>query len=210
MSDTPAKLSLKHRAFVDEYCRLFNGTRAYMRVYKHSSERSAGVLASNLLGNVSIQEAIKAKFAELHMGEDEVLQILSDQARGDLGTFMDVSTVGFTFDLLQRDKEGNLILDGNGKPMKRPETKLIKKIKQRVTTYIGKKDDSEDREVVENEIELYDAQAAAEKIGRHLKLFKDDESLNMNIDVSQLTTEQLERIAKGENVLSVLAATSTN
>jgi hypothetical protein len=149
----------------------FNATRAYLRVYPHSSVRSAGANAARLIETDSVKDYIKQRLAEIHMQSDEVLKLLADQARGDLGIFMDVSTVGFSFDLLQRDRNGDLVLDENGKPIKRPETKLIKKIKQKVTTFIGKKDDSEDREIVENEIELYDAQAALEKIGRHLDLF---------------------------------------
>lgn len=92
-------------------------------------------------------------------------------ARSDVGVFMDVSTVGWNIDLLQRDNKGELVYNASGDVVKKPETKLIKKLKQKVTTFIGKKDDSEDREIVETEIELYDAQAALEKIGRHLDLF---------------------------------------
>lgn len=52
-------------------------------------------------------------------------------------------------------------------------------------------------------IELYDAQDAMVHIGRALKLFGER---NEEIDLSKLSTEQLERLAQGENVYSVLAA----
>lgn len=170
MSESP-KLSKKHSAFVDEYLRLFNGTRAYLRVYKRASYNTARANASKLLANADIAEAIRKRLEELHMGADETLKLLADMARSDVGAFMDVSTVGWNIDLLQRDDKGELMHDAGGNVIKKPETKLIKKLKQKVTTFIGKKEDSEDREIIETEIELYDAQAALEKIGRHLDLF---------------------------------------
>ncbi len=164
-------LSKKHSAFVDEYLCCFNGTRAYSRIYPHASKRSARASAARLLATGSVTEAIKQRLQELHMGADETLKLLADMARSDVGAFMDVSTVGWNIDLLQRDDKGELMHDAGGNVIKKPETKLIKKLKQKVTTFIGKKEDSEDREIVETEIELYDAQAALEKIGRHLDLF---------------------------------------
>ena len=164
-------LSKKHSAFIDEYLRTFNGTRAYLRVYPRSSVKSARAHAARLVADGNISKAIEERLLELHMGTDEVLKLLADMARSDVGAFMDVSTVGWNIDLLQRDDKGELIHDAGGNVVKKPETKLIKKLKQKVTTFIGKKEDSEDREIVETEIELYDAQAALEKIGRHLDLF---------------------------------------
>ena len=169
----PKKLSRKHSAFLDEYLRTFNGTRSYMRVYPKASERSAGVRAAELLGNVRIQAEYERRLKELHMGQDELLKLLADEARGDIGMFMDVSTTGWNIDLLQRDENGELIHDASGNVIRKPETKLIKKLKQKVTTIIGKAEDGEDREIIETEIELYDAQAAKVHLGKHLKLFTD-------------------------------------
>ena len=64
---------------------------------------------------------------------------------------------------------------------------LIKKIKE---TKYGR------------EVEFYDAQAALQLIGKHHGLFSD---MQLNIDMSTLSYEQLERIAAGENPLNVLA-----
>ncbi len=150
-------LSKKHSAFIDEYLRCFNGTWAYLRVYPHVSKRSARASAARLLATVSVTEAIKQRLQELHMGADETLKLLADMARGDMGEFLDVSGMGFNLDLQDAKARGL--------------TKLIKKVKQRTTTYLAKKESEEDREVHDLEIELYDAQAALEKIGRHLDLF---------------------------------------
>ena len=61
-----AKLTPKMARFVDEYLIDFNGTQAYMRAgYKAKNEDSAAVLASKLLRNVKVQEAIQAAQAKL-------------------------------------------------------------------------------------------------------------------------------------------------
>jgi len=80
-------LSKKHSAFVDEYLRLFNGTRAYLRVYPHVKEHTARVNASKLLADTSISDAIKQRMDELHMSADEALQLLADQGRANIGDF---------------------------------------------------------------------------------------------------------------------------
>jgi phage terminase small subunit len=57
-------------------------------------------------------------------------------------------------------------------------------------------------------IEFYDSQAALVHLGKHHGLFTDKLEHTIKIDLSKLTTEQLERIKKGDDVLSVLAITS--
>ena len=52
-------------------------------------------------------------------------------------------------------------------------TKLIKKIKQKTVTVIGKKEDSEDKEITDIEIELYPRDKALEILGKYHGLFKD-------------------------------------
>lgn len=152
-------LSKKHSAFLDEYLRCFNATKAYKRVYPHASVKSSQVNSSKLLSNAIIIAEYERRLKEMHMGEDEVLKLFADHARGDMGEFLDVSGMGFNLDLQEAKKRGL--------------TKLIKKVKQKTTIFLAKKESDEDREVHELEIELYDAQAAGEKIGRHLKLFHD-------------------------------------
>ena len=144
-----------------------------MRIYPKAKEQSARARAAELLANISIQTEYERRLNELHMGKDELLKLLADEARGDIGMFMDVSTTGWNIDLLQRDDNGELVHDAAGNVIRKPETKLIKKLKQKVTTIIGKAENGEDREIVETEIELYDAQAAKVHLGKHLKLFTD-------------------------------------
>lgn len=85
----------------------------------------------------------------LQMSADEALQLNADIARGDIGQVMDVSSVGFNLDMKKAQKLGL--------------TKLIKRVKQKTTTYIAKKESEEDREVTDLEIELYPADAAIER-----------------------------------------------
>lgn len=146
----------KQRVFVEEYLQCWNATEAARRAgYAHPN-----IQGPRLLSNVSISEVIQARLAEKQMGADEALQLLADMARGDLGEFMDIYSTGYNL-RLQND-------DGT-----RKNTKLIRKIKQKTTTFIAKKESEEDREITETEIELYDAQSAIDKILRVHGRYKD-------------------------------------
>jgi hypothetical protein len=90
---------------------------------------------------------------------------LTDIARGNITDLMDVTPNGFTIDLMYEDENGNQII--------KPQTKLIKKIKQKVTTILGKKESDDDKEIIETEIELYSAYDAQVTLGKYHKLFID-------------------------------------
>lgn len=183
-----------------------NGTQAYLSLHPNSSYNNARSSAADILAKPSVKAEIRRRIDEMSMSADEAMLVLTDHARGDVSKFMDLSSVGWNVSLIQTDEDGNPVLGTDGKVLPKPETRVIRKLKQRVTTVIGK-GDSEDREIVETEIELYDAQAAARDI---LKLHGKFSDTSFNIDLSILSTEQLERIAKGENVLSVLANPSAS
>ena len=151
---TAIKLSKKHQAFTSEYLKCWNSSEAARR---SGYRGKANVVGPRLLADVCIKAEITKRLAEMHMGADEVLKLLADMARGDMGEFLDVSGMGFNLDLQDAKARGL--------------TKLIKKVKQKTTIFIAKKESEEDREVHELEIELYDAQAALEKVGRHLDIF---------------------------------------
>jgi hypothetical protein len=57
-------------------------------------------------------------------------------------------------------------------------TGLIKKVKQKTTMYIAKKESDEDREVTELEIELYDKQTAARDILKMRGVFSEKVDLS--------------------------------
>lgn len=149
----------KQQVFIREYTRDFNASRAAL--VAGYSPKTAYSYGQQLLKNLEIQAAIKARIEEITMGSDEVLIRLGDMARGDMADLMEITPSGFIAKLL--DAEGNV----------NPKTKLIKKIKQKVTTYLSKTEDGEDREVIETEFELYDAQAALALLGKYHALFVD-------------------------------------
>jgi phage terminase small subunit len=157
-------LTNKQRVFVEEYLSCWNATEAALRA--GYSERSARAQGSRLLTNDDISAEVERRLAEKKMTADEALTLLADMARGDIGEFMDVSGMGFSLKLL----------DENGE---RKNTRLIKKIKQKTTTFIAKSESDEDREFHEIEFELYDAQAAIDKILRVAGKYKDSVDLNV-------------------------------
>jgi phage terminase small subunit len=168
-------LNNKQEAFIREYLIDFNATQAAIRA--GYSKRTAGVIGCENLTKPNISEAIKKHISEKTMTSDEVLTRLADMGRGNLADLMDVTTSGFTIELMKKDEAGNLIV--------KPETKLIKKIKQKVTTYLAKKESEEDREIVETEIELYSAQ----------------EALNTIAKLNGMITDKLDLTTKGDKIL---------
>jgi phage terminase small subunit len=173
-------LSGKQRAFVHHYLACWNGTEAARRA--GYSDKTACQQASRLLTNVNIQGAIQDALDELAMSAGEVLLRLTAQARGSLADFISIDSDHpdtWTLDLEKARQTGAI--------------HQIKKIK------IGK---------YGTEIEMYDAQAALVKLGEHHQLFGKTPDLLKHLDVSQLSPEQLERIAHGDDPLAVLLATS--
>jgi hypothetical protein len=150
------KLSEKHKKFIDEYLMCWNATAAYRATYPKASYDSAGVLASNLLGNVRIQEEISER---LKHRANEVLARLADQARGSHYPFIRIDADGFVyFDFSDDDAKKHF--------------HLIKKIKtKRQRQIFGKGDLAQEWEGEWVEVELHDPQRALELIGKHHSLF---------------------------------------
>lgn len=116
-----------------------------MATYPSSTLDSARSSAADLLAKPSIKAQIETRFKEKHMSAEEALRLQADIARGDITEFL--SPLG----MLDIDK-----LKTNGR--------LIKKLKQKTITKIGKTDKDEDTEIHETEIELYPADTAQERI----------------------------------------------
>lgn len=144
MSEEKKPLTRKQQVFVAEYIRCWNASEAARRA--GYSQRTAGSIGAENLTKPEIQEAIQAKLAEVHMSADEALKLQADIARADVGDIMEATTFGYNFDMRKAKETGF--------------TKLIKKVKQKTVTIMGKGEDSEDTEIHTLEIELYDAQAA--------------------------------------------------
>lgn len=145
----------KQRAFIKEYLRDFNGTQAAIRA--GYSRKSAYSIGSELLKKPEIQTAIRKDLDERLMSSDENLKRLAEMARGDMGDFMDISSMAFQLDL-NKAKELGL-------------THLIKKVRQKTITTVDKNGEEEETNTIE--IELYDAQEALNSIGKYHGLFVD-------------------------------------
>ena len=73
------KLTPKRRAFIEEYCKDFNGQKAAERA--GYSPRTARVTASKLLKNVTIANKIKEKLGLVAMEADEALERIAQLGR---------------------------------------------------------------------------------------------------------------------------------
>lgn len=172
----------KHRLFIDELFKCnMNQTRAYMNVYGCEYD-AARANASKLLADANISGEVERRLKEAAMSADEVISRLSAQASGDMSdfvTFEDGIKLPF-IDLKKAFENGKM--------------PLVKKLKYDKDGHI--------------EFELYDAQAALRLLGQHYGLFTERSvSSNINIDVSTLNDEQLQRIANGDDPLQVIAST---
>ena len=171
MSDELPPLTRKQQLFIDEYLKCWNASEAARRA--GYSAKTAYAMGWENLRKPEIKAVIQARLDEVHMGADEALKLTADIARGDIAQLMDVSSVGFNLDM-KRAQELGL-------------TGLIKKVKQKVTTHIAKKESDEDREVVELEIELYDRQAALRDIlkmhGKYTDVGTPESPLVINVNV---------------------------
>lgn len=149
----------KHNEFVNQYFLLgFNQTRAYMQTYGETDENAAAANASRLIRNDKVAQEIKRRFEARAMKADEVIDRLSQIARGDLGDFLDITEMGYSVDV--------------SKALKARKTHLIKKLKQKTTLVMGK-GDAPDQEFHETEIELYSAHEALRDMGKVHVLFTD-------------------------------------
>lgn len=145
--DKPRPLSSKQRVFVDEYLKCFNASEAARRAGYSGAHLHTN--ASKLLQITTIKDEISARLQASHMSADEALMRVSDEGRGDIGDLVDDNGL---IDLRVAREKGM--------------TKLIRKIKQKTITHIGKTDSDGDTEITEIEFEMYDAQKAKDMILR--------------------------------------------
>lgn len=160
-------LNKKQQRFIDEYflCNM-NGTEAYSRVYNPKGGRDvARANASELLAKPNVNKIIQERMSAYHMTADEALKLQADIARGDITELL--TPLGHVdIDLIRKNGKG----------------RLIKKIKQRTITKIGKSDKDEDTEIHETEIELYPADTAQERILKvQGKMKGDGTTINVNM-----------------------------
>lgn len=170
-----ADLTDKQRAFVEHYLVSWNASDA-ARQAGYAQAHSQG---PRLLENVGVQAEIQSRFAALKMTADEVVTRLTEHARADI---REVFTI-------EQDEDGTEHADLDlVRLMRSSASRLVKSV---TYTKYGPK------------VELHDAQAALVDIGKIHGLFKD--VVEIKIPWDDLTEEQMQRIANGEDPRKVLA-----
>ncbi len=154
-------LSDKQALFVEEYLRTFNATQAAEAA--GYSSKSAYSIGWENLRKPEIAEVISQRLSETAMSADEVLRRLGEHARGNMGDFWKIPDKGEPSLNLTTEKA-------------KASLHLIKKMKVKTTKRIIADIDEVTTEI---DFELYDAQAALEKLGRHHKLFSDSKSIEL-------------------------------
>lgn len=156
-------LSSRHQQFVNEYAGLkfSNATEAYQRVYSGATRETARRNAHVLLTNTDILAEIQHRVDENTLNANEVLVRLGEHARGNMGDFWSIPETG--------EPSLNLASDRAQRRLH-----LIKRLKVKTTTrtILVDEDDPVELKTTEIDFELYDAQAALEKIGRHHGIFE--------------------------------------
>ena len=166
--------------FIEQYfiCKL-NGTEAAWIAYDCKDRAVAASIASEVLRKPEIRARVDARLAEFHMHANEVLSRMAFDARGTMEDFVDPDSG--VIDLRKAKAAHSL--------------GLLKRYKNKFTTYTSK--DGDETETNEVEIELYDGQAARRDLGKHLGLFI-ERNVNLNLDLTQATDEELRQIKEGK------------
>ena len=157
-------LSKKNQRILDEFFICGIQYKAYQAVHPTASETTARTLSSRLFADVNFKAHLLARYEEIHMGADEALKRLSDMARGDLGDFLEITSMGQNINLSKAKELG--------------KTHLIKRVKQKTVTINGK---NEDKEIHTEEIELHDPRASLVDILKIHKKFTDAPTVNINM-----------------------------
>lgn len=91
MTSRADRLTIMQGAFCLEYVKDFNGTRAAERAGYTGTESSLASMASRLLRTVKVKTKVKDLVNDRCMGVDEALTHLAEQARFDIGPYLDFS-----------------------------------------------------------------------------------------------------------------------
>lgn len=152
-------LTGKRAIFLAEYLKCWNASEAARRA--GYSVHTAGAQGGRLLKNVEISAAIERFKAEHIMSAEEVQILVTQQARSDIGDFL--------------EQAGDVVRVDLVKAIEAKKTGLIKKLSQ--TRTVRKRGNGDTEETFSTTIELYDKQAALVQIGKMHELFIDKSKL---------------------------------
>lgn len=154
-------LTIKQRLFIDHYIVCMNGTEAARLAGYSGDDRSLAVMASQNLRNVNIARALERRLNSFSMSASEVLIRLTDIARGDIG---DALNSAGGIDATEAKAKGRSHL------IKRYKTKST------ITSKPSANPDNpvtEDQEIFESEVEMYDALDALKTLAKFHALLVD-------------------------------------
>lgn len=167
-------LTPKQALFVAEYLQRMNATEA--AIAAGYSKRSAGSIGSENLKKPDILAHVRARLDAAAADADEVLRKLTDHARGSMADYMRIDKSGLpVLDFRRAKRLDKLHVIKSFKHTRK--TKIVYEADRRtaeiVETESGLRRGVGDVEVVEDtyEVELYDAQAALNLLGKHHRLF---------------------------------------
>jgi phage terminase small subunit len=146
-------------AYFDEN---MNQTRAYLKIHPGANYDSAKTEACKFFTKPHIRAEIERRLKANAMSAEEVLSRLGDMARATHKPYIKVDSDGFAyFNLADPEAQKNM--------------HLIKKMKtKRERRLTGRGKEAEEWEGEWVEVELHDAQAALEKIGKFHGMFIDN------------------------------------
>lgn len=189
------KLTDKQERFCQEYIIDLNATQAAIRA--GYSAKTAHVTGFQNLEKPNIQarlRQIQRKQSErTEVTQDDVIQELARLAFSNIGDFMewDESSIRFT----TSDK------------LSRAQKAAIQTIKAKQVTIFNKETKNSET-TLDLEIKLHDKFRPLEKLGEHTGVFSRNDNVVKNLNLNDLSNEQLDRIAKGEDPIQVLADSS--
>ncbi len=153
MADRP--LTTKQRLFVEAYLANPNATEAARKAGYSGDSNTLGQRGNELVRNSKIAALLEKRVEEAAMPANEVLQRLSEHARGSLGDLLDDDGC---FDLAKARAE--------------KKDHLLKKLKVRKNTTTDS--NGNEYETTSYEYEIHDPQSALVHLGKHHRLFGAD------------------------------------
>ena len=151
--------SIRQLKFIDRYLETGNATESARYAGYNGDDATLAQIGSRLLKSVKIRTEIQRRLGISVASSGEVLERLTQHARGDL---TDVLKPDGSFDLKYARRRGS--------------SKLLKKLKVKTD-----KDGS-----VTHEYEIHDPQSALEKLGRFHKLFTDKVETETSLSESDI------------------------
>ncbi len=188
-------LTVKQLSWVYHYVELGNGTEAAARAGYSGSRRTLAAIGSENLEKPHIAKKLDEIYSTWGMGARETVARIAKIARS-----FDKADYITERELWDTDQDGKRYLVGLVQSFdlealqKDGFSILIKKVKQNSRGGM--------------EVEFHDPVKGLEMMAKSHAILAQKQSItNLNIDLSNLSNEQLERLAKGEDPLSVIGNT---